>query len=280
MHSRRSCGIALVVLTALASCTEGSSEATKNPSSYVALGDSYVSGPLIPASDPSAPECLRSLDNYPHLVAAALDGSRFVDVSCAGATTEDVRRAIKGRSAQLDAVGPKTQLVTVGIGANDAGLAKAWFNYCLLDSRSDATCEAFASKYSAILLSQTRERVVAALKEIKGRAPDAKILLVGYLRITPESGPCEVLPISEANREASARYERNVSVMLRTASKDTDVDFVDAWAISKGHDACAGKKAWVNGLTNGDGAYLHPNSLGMEAVAREVLRVLRDEQRG
>jgi hypothetical protein len=38
--------------------------------SYVALGDSYTAGPLIPVQETTPLGCLRSDHNYPHLVAA------------------------------------------------------------------------------------------------------------------------------------------------------------------------------------------------------------------
>ena len=56
---------------------------------YVALGDSFVAGPLIPTTD-LASGCARSDHNYPSLVAKALDVKTFVDVSCSGATTSDL----------------------------------------------------------------------------------------------------------------------------------------------------------------------------------------------
>ena len=55
--------------------------------SYVSLGDSYTSGPLIPHQTGVPAGCLRSTHNYPSLVAAALGAVSFSDVSCAAATT-------------------------------------------------------------------------------------------------------------------------------------------------------------------------------------------------
>src|SRR5215475_7481089 len=60
------------------------------PSSYVALGDSYTAGPLIPLQESDPLGCLRSDHNYPHLVAAALGVSDFRDPSCSGAETDDM----------------------------------------------------------------------------------------------------------------------------------------------------------------------------------------------
>src|SRR5437588_7109241 len=43
------------------------------PHHYVALGDSYTSGPGIPQQTPESGACRRSDHNYPHLVAVALE---------------------------------------------------------------------------------------------------------------------------------------------------------------------------------------------------------------
>src|SRR5260370_6115896 len=58
---------------------------------YVALGDSYASGPVIPNQVDAV--CLRSDHNYPSLVAAALHVSMFRDVSCTGADTVDITQS-------------------------------------------------------------------------------------------------------------------------------------------------------------------------------------------
>ena len=51
---------------------------------YVALGDSYAAGPLIPAQiQPFG--CLKSSNNYAHLAAPQLHQPAFRDASCSGA---------------------------------------------------------------------------------------------------------------------------------------------------------------------------------------------------
>src|SRR3954469_3865632 len=59
---------------------------------YVALGDSYTAGPLIPNQSLDPLGCLRSDANYPHRVAPAV-GMSLVDVSCSGAETGDMTAA-------------------------------------------------------------------------------------------------------------------------------------------------------------------------------------------
>src|SRR5947208_3095681 len=58
---------------------------------YVALGDSYASGPVIPSYEQPY-GCLRSTNNYAHLVSRAL-ALPLLDRSCAGAETGDMTNA-------------------------------------------------------------------------------------------------------------------------------------------------------------------------------------------
>ena len=64
------------------------------PPHYVALGDSYTTGPFIPDQTGSPAGCLRSTHSYPFLVAAGTGAASFSDVSCRGATTADITRAV------------------------------------------------------------------------------------------------------------------------------------------------------------------------------------------
>ena len=79
----------LAAAALLATVLPGAASASAVPS-YVALGDSYTSGPLIPDQTGNPAGCLRSTHDYPALVAAALGAASFSNVSCAGATTADM----------------------------------------------------------------------------------------------------------------------------------------------------------------------------------------------
>ena len=63
--------------------------ASANATTYTALGDSYAAGPLIPNQSLNPLGCLRSDHNYAHLTAAA-KALTLTDVSCSGATTNDM----------------------------------------------------------------------------------------------------------------------------------------------------------------------------------------------
>src|SRR5216683_440895 len=95
--------------------------------SYVALGDSYTSGPLIPDQAGHPVGCLRSTRGYPALVAAAIGAPEFTNASCIGATTANMTTAesvtLGTNQPQLNALSASTTLVTIGIGGNDINFA-------------------------------------------------------------------------------------------------------------------------------------------------------------
>ena len=72
---------------------------------YLALGDSFTAAPLTDQHGGSSAACLRSSQDYPALVAAALRPSFFVNVSCFGASTADMSQAQRATSPpQLNAL--------------------------------------------------------------------------------------------------------------------------------------------------------------------------------
>src|SRR5256886_13931736 len=76
--------LATTVTTAAgAASASGATQRTTGPS-YVAEGDSYTAGPLIPDLTGSPAGCARSTHDYPSLVAAGVGAASFTDVSCQG----------------------------------------------------------------------------------------------------------------------------------------------------------------------------------------------------
>ena len=125
VHVRRAIALGGAVVFSLAGGVFASSAASANEGGgrYVSLGDSYVSGPLIPVQ--SGGLCLRSSQNYPSLAAAAL-GYALDDASCSGSTTNEMDNpqtdlGITINAPELDSVTSDTNLVTLGIGGNDIG---------------------------------------------------------------------------------------------------------------------------------------------------------------
>lgn len=121
---------ASAALATLGAATDGSARAADVARHYVALGDSYAAGPGIPAQRSDPIGCYRSTNNYPALLARALNIRNYIDVSCSGATTDNMTSAqpspLGPNPPQFNALKPDTDLVTVTIGANDIDIGDLW----------------------------------------------------------------------------------------------------------------------------------------------------------
>ena len=260
--------------------------------SYVALGDSFTSGPAVPSqlgptTNPSAPKaCLRSFDNYPALTARAL-GLILTDASCGGATSEDLTRSQgPGIPAQLSAISSSTSLVSIGIGGNDLGFSTIATNCAAATpwgpTRVGWSCKSHYIVHGVDQLAATIRRVGSkvstVLKEIRARTRHARVLVVGYPDIVPVtgSGCWPRLPFSTRD----LAYLRAVQVGLNAAlAKDAmaahDV-YVDMAAPSASHNACTSEDTrWVDSIVPSPGSYpLHPSAAGMAGMAGVFERVL------
>lgn len=255
---------------------------------YVALGDSYTSGPGIPNQTGKPAGCARSDRNYPSLVREALEPEAFRDVSCSGATTEDLTSpqavADGTNPPQLDALSARTDLVTLGIGGNDIGFGEI-ISTCATRSPTrpgGAACRDFYQRNGRdelrARIEATAPEIAAVLDRIAERAPDATVLVVGYPTILPDSGPgCfPVVPFSPGDVAYLREITKELSAMLAREAEQADVEFVDTYTSSIGHDVCKlpGTK-WVEGLVpTSPAAPVHPNALGMRNSARQVLSTL------
>lgn len=252
---------------------------------YVALGDSFTAGPLVPPADPSGRACGRSLANYPRLVAERLEVEEFRDVSCIGADTADLTHRQRGvfgsNPPQLRALRASTDLVTVGIGGNDGDLFTRLVLGCARARAIDphgAPCRDHpATREVASGTAATADRVADVLRRVRARSPQAEVLLVGYPRITPDTGTCPgVLPFADGDYSFATEVENDLNAALGSAASAAGVTFVDVRAASRDHDACAGKHAWVNGRRTvaGEALSYHPFERGMAAVAGLILDYL------
>lgn len=257
--------LAMLVLPALSQAS----------TSYVALGDSYVSGPFILPPAPGAPlDCTQSARNYPHLTAAAL-GLALHDVSCGGATTSNFTTAqYPDQPPQFNALSSSTGVVTVGIGGNDNNLFIGTLATCGAEDLIfpfGTPCKDTYGNKLAEEIAADGPVVGAALHQVHVLSPSAKVLVVGYLDILPQSGNCwPTVPLTTGDTAYLNNVEKELNAMLaKEAAANGDV-YVDTYTPSIGHDACKSLSAgrWVEPvLPESDAFSVHPNEHGMEADA-------------
>jgi hypothetical protein len=280
---RRAVGV-LALLAAV--CAAVPSVAAAAGASYVAMGDSYTSGPGVLPPSPTAPaDCGQSAANYPHLVAAALNLS-LTDVSCGGAKTEDFTVAqFPDQPPQFNALGSSTEVVTVGMGGNDNNLFATVLTDCtVLDSgkpNEGAPCRKQLARYVNETFAADKGPQEAALAEIHVLAPKAKVFVVGYPEVTPEEGYCPTaIPWTTGDLKwFRDNVQKKGNGLIKKGAKANGAIFVDTFKPSAGHNACeAVGVRWIEPLFGSlTGVPVHPNALGEENDAFAVeLAMLRN----
>ncbi len=258
------------------------------PDTYVALGDSFVAGPLIPVQDtgPTA-GCLRSSNNYPHLVAPSTGLPKFVDVSCSGAQTKHMMEE-QGvnpgpNPPQFNALSLTTGLVTIGIGGNDIGFSNVGTT-CGQAFLTGGSCQNSFTPPLSERIAATAPKVDVVLDAIRSLAPQARILVTNYLPIFPE-GPDPItgiegcppqMPINPADVPFLRGVQKQLNQMLADQAAANGAVLVDAYTAGIGHDACKDPVTrWVEPAVFVPlAAPVHPNLAGMQAVANEVAAAL------
>ncbi|MCU1368994.1 MAG: hypothetical protein JWO77_188 [Ilumatobacteraceae bacterium] len=281
MRNRRTYQAIAATLVGAIAAMAGLTACEPAPDTYVALGDSYVSGPLIPVQGSNPGGCLRSSRNYPSLIRSQIKATKFTDVSCSGATTADLFapqdvQPGPANPPQLDALNRQTKVVTIGIGGNDIGFTDIVVN-CGTSLPGDPGCKGDYVHDGRDELSEaiarTAPKVDRSLSEIKRRAPRAKVFVVGYPTVLPATGTgCYPrVPILPTDVPYLRSKVQELNAMLKARATAAGATYVDITAVSVGHDFCQVLGKWVESLVPTTAAApVHPNAAGMAGWAPTV----------
>lgn len=261
--------LVLALVPGCSSPSPSDAPAPLHPRIYAALGDSYAAGEGLPPFEADAGPCHRSPQGYPRLVAAQ-EGSTLDFAPCTGATVD----MVVGAGGQLMSVDPASDLVTVTVGGNDVGFAEV-VGTCVADvdpcSRLDARVEAALGRLGATL--------EAAYRQIRARAPGARLLVVGYPQVVADPakvdfGTCAVVntPLPSRRIDADdARWLRSkgarLSEVVEGAARAAGATYVDVAGDFAGHEACSADP-WLTGVVLTDlKASFHPTVAGQAELA-------------
>ncbi|MEC3981088.1 SGNH/GDSL hydrolase family protein [Amycolatopsis sp. H20-H5] len=263
-------------------------------SHYVALGDSYTAGPLIPFQRLDPLTCFRSTSNYPAWLASNLGIDDYTDVSCSSADTTNMTKPqsipLWQAAPQFTALKSDTDLVTIGIGGNDSSVFGTLVGDCPKFTAKDPTGSPCRDSFTVGGVDTMKRRLVTTqasvtemLRGVHQRSPHAKVLLIGYPRIVPATGYCpDVLPFADGDIRWVDSVEQALNKALADAAKaDGKTTYVDTFTPSLGHDACAtGGAAWIQGKDlNLFAAFpYHPNKSGMMGVASIIQHQLNGKK--
>ena len=287
IRPRRLAPLAAAALALLACATWAPSAPAQSGGVYVALGDSYTSGPLVPNQHGTPIDCGRSDRNYPSLVSEALRPAKFVDVSCGSAQTKHMTRPQTGLPAggtnppQFNGLRADATLVTVGIGGNDAGLVGV-AEECAKLGVFAPTGTACRNRYApggndmvAARIDQAKPKIAAVLQGIHQRSPGARVAIVGYPDVLPKNGgSCyPMVPLSPDDVRYIDELIVRINAMIAGQAALNDAEFIDTYRDSGGHDVCKlPPERWFEGLVPTEPAFpLHPNGKGLASMARSAL---------
>ncbi|MFI7386672.1 SGNH/GDSL hydrolase family protein [Streptomyces sp. NPDC049813] len=280
--------LALTATTVAATATGALAAADDTPS-YVALGDSMASGPLIP--DITGPvACGRSTHNYAHELASSL-GASLRDVTCSGAKSQHMTEKqslslldipMGSAPPQFDALRADTDLVTLTIGGNDAGLVGIAQDCTTLDPNATPCKERYTAggvDQVGQRLAEFAPRLADVLDGIHQRSPRARVVVTGYGLYIKPGGCWPLQPVLPVDADFLQGSVDRMNTVIAEQSAAHDAQYIDLATPSKGHDACQAPSAkWVEGyVPTAPAAPLHPNRRGEENYARIIGAHLQDD---
>lgn len=227
---------------------------------YTALGDSYSSGVGAGSYDLNA-SCMRTSNAYPAKVAAA-KGFTLSFTACSGATTTDVI------ASQLGPLSASTNYVTVSAGGNDAGFTSLIADCTILNCVSSVNSKITWTSTTLPGLLNT------LYSQIKAKAPNSTVIVVGYPRLFNGSTCTSAFGISAAEQTAANNLVNAFDTV--TAARAAAYGFTYKSAISQftGHALCSGTP-WLNGLSPFaiSNSY-HPNASGQSSGYTSLVRTV------
>jgi lysophospholipase L1-like esterase len=255
------------------------------PGRFVALGDSYAAGPIIPVQvQPYG--CLKSNNNYGSIAQRKLKYAEYVDMTCSGAETDDMT-APQGvtpgpNPPQFDALTSNTRLVTLTIGGNDigfSGIAQDCIDTTPANAGHPCMDQYVVGGQDEVSrrIAETAPKVAAVLQGIHARSPQAKILLVNYpaiFRHTGKPGCWPQIPVADGDATWLRSKQIELNAMLAQQATANGAKLVDAYTPGVGHSACAAPLfRWVEpAIPASAAAPVHPNIQGMDAMAKLVVQ--------
>jgi len=204
-----------------------------------------------------------------------LDGVTLVDVTCSGATTDNLTGPQAATPPQFDALTADTDLVTVTIGGNDAGLINIAIG-CFNVSRFGQSCKSRMTAGGVDQLAAAVDgaipKVGNALAEIRRRSPQARVMVTGYGTYLQPGGCYSAnAPVLAVDADYVQSGVNRLNAGIRAQANLHGATYVDLAGPGVGHDVCApANRRWIEGVLARQAAPLHPNAAGMAAFSRLI----------
>jgi hypothetical protein len=189
----------------------------------------------------------------------------------------------------LNALNRNTKIVTIGIGGNDIGFTEI-ATTCVqlfIQHRTGTPCRDHYNRGGVdeigARITALRPNLRAVLDAIDRKAPNAKVFVIGYPAVLPETTTlfelCQaVVPVAKGDVPfLRDDVEKRLNAAIREVAVAHGEVYVDTYTPSIGHDACQPPAVrWVEPVIPAmDAAPVHPNRLGMLGTAETVRSAMR-----
>jgi hypothetical protein len=171
--------------------------------------------------------------------------------ACSGADTDDVL------ASQIGAVTANTELVMISIGGNDVGFVDVMTD-CNLGSDSACVARNDEARTFARNLPGLLDGVYS---QIRNRAPNAPVIVMGYPRICELNGACNA-GLSKTKRAAINGSSDVLAEVISGRAGAAGFRFVDGHSAFGGHEICADTDWWLHSLTLPIDESYYPNAAG------------------
>jgi lysophospholipase L1-like esterase len=220
--------------------------------SYVALGDSYSSGVGTRTYISDGTSCQRSVYAYPYLIAQAR-GFTLSFQACSGAKVADVT------SKQLGTLSSSTAYVTLSVGGNDAGFSSV-ITECAQPGWL-SNCDGAINTAQSYINNTLPGSLSTLYSTIRSKAPNAKVVIVGYPRIF-NGEDCNAGTFFSPSEETRLNQTADLlNSKLSAAASAKGFSFANPTSRFVGHAVCDSTE-WLNGLSNPVSESYHPNRTG------------------
>jgi lysophospholipase L1-like esterase len=285
---RKGClgAVVVLVLLVVGSLVLAYFQARRTPAGqpqYVALGSSFAAGAGLGKLQDNSPSlCARSVGGYPQRLARKLRVSS-VDMSCGGASTKHLLHGGQFfQGPQVGVIARDTRLVTITVGGNDVGYIG---DLSMLAARNTGSLFGWFVRrfwsgpktHEERGFDRLRAELLQLIRDIRTRAPQARIVLATYPTILPQEGTCSRVGLNAEEAAAMRKVGDELAASTRTAAEHGGAILVDMNALGAAHNACS-PEPWVNGWTNGGIAPFHPTAAGAEATSDAIASVLAAHQ--
>ncbi|WP_431872432.1 SGNH/GDSL hydrolase family protein [Nocardiopsis eucommiae] len=259
---------------------------------YVSLGDSYSSGDGAGEYEEGTAEpgeCWRSEHAYPRVIEEefSFDGALGF-YACSSHKGSDMLSQVGTPESQIERVTEHTSLVTVGIGGNDLGFIPVLRTCIMRMPLLERTACTDQEEEVTERMDAFEDTLTEVLTEIRDRAPDARVLVLGYPRLFPEQPPGMYYTLSQSDQLWLNTVAQRFNDRIRDTAYQVDgdvygarqvgsVEFVNVFTALKGHEVSE-DDAWLNGIVLGqlgeglrvDRASFHPTAEGQRSIAERV----------